>query len=344
MLNEGLLKIGSGAFYNCKSLKSVKFPSTLSEIGNISFWGSRDLRQLVLNEGLRQIGERAFADCSSLESINVPSTLSEVGDHTFRDCIKLKVVVLNKGLLKIGQYAFDNCTSLEGIKFPSTLSEIGSHAFWGSRNLRQLVLNEGLRKLGHYAFAYCKSLESIKFPSTLCEIGKYALWSCINLQEVVLNGGRQKFGRGAFAECSSLEIFKFPNISTRLKAIPHAAQTEVESKINEIPDFVLSGGDILISVTATSSPSNWEGHSGNLDRIIGLVTYYELKEATTIFELALWKANIDIDNNLVGKTVKRAKINQNEAANIDNRKEYLMEVPDPVKDSVLQYFSYNQGW
>lgn len=50
--------------------------------------------------------------------------------------------------------------------------------------------------------------------------------------------------------------------------------------------------------------------------------------ATAIFEPALWKANID--NNLVGKPVKRAMIDKNKSANIDNRRDSLMEVRGPV--------------
>ncbi|KAL7538587.1 hypothetical protein ACHAXR_008657, partial [Thalassiosira sp. AJA248-18] len=237
---------------------------------------------------------------------------------------------------------FCHCKRLERIKFPSTLTEIGVDSFWGCIQLKEVVLNEGLQKIGQFAFAKCKSLESIKFPSTLSEVGKYAFHNCANLLEVGLNEGLQKIGEGAFAYCSSLESFKLPKISMRLKVLPNPVQTEVGNKINEIPDFVLSGGDISISVAAMINGGNWGGHKESLGRIDSLIAYYDLKEAATTFELALWKANID--NNLAGKPVKRAKIDKNKAANIDNRKEYLMEVPGPVKKAVLQHFLQRMRW
>ena len=52
-----------------------------------------------------------------------------------------------------------------------------------------------------------------------------------------------------------------------------------------------------------------------------LVVYYELREAATLFELALWKAKID----QVGQTSDTS------------RKAYRVEVPGPIKDSILQF-------
>lgn len=40
--------------------------------------------------------------------------------------------------------------------------------------------------------------------------------------------------------------------------------------------------------------SSWEAVRQNLDRIINVITYYEEKEATSLFELALWKLKIDL--------------------------------------------------
>jgi len=55
-----------------------------------------------------------------------------------------------------------------------------------------------------------------------------------------------------------------------------------------------------------------------------VIAYYEIKEATTLFELALWKSNM----------------NQTEAeqTNITNRDECRIEGPGPVKDIILQYY------
>jgi len=58
-----------------------------------------------------------------------------------------------------------------------------------------------------------------------------------------------------------------------------------------------------------------------LDEIVSLIVYYEMKEATTLFELALWKARID----------------QTDMSNPADRTASRIEVPGPVKDTILQY-------
>ena len=69
---------------------------------------------------------------------------------------------------------------------------------------------------------------------------------------------------------------------------------------------------------------NWNETKGDLGRITRLVSYYELKEATTTFELALWKSKLD----------------QADATNTTNRAAYRIDVPGPVKDTMLQYLDH----
>ena len=66
---------------------------------------------------------------------------------------------------------------------------------------------------------------------------------------------------------------------------------------------------------------NWNDIRRDLGRIARLVSYYELKEATTTFELALWKSKLD----------------QVDATNNTNRAAYRIDVPGPVKDTMLEY-------
>ena len=62
-LNEGLQKIGRMAFVSCPSLKSIKLPSTVTEIGINAFSRCRNLREVTLNDGLQKFGDSAFSNC-----------------------------------------------------------------------------------------------------------------------------------------------------------------------------------------------------------------------------------------------------------------------------------------
>ena len=250
VLNEGLNKIGSAAFFNCKSLEHISFPSTLIEIGDIGpyecvcdnddidhliefgcdcgyedkpacgvFQDCSMMREVVFNEGIQKIGDCVFKGCSSLKSLTLPSTMVEIGT-SFASCTNLREVVLNEGLEKIGEGAFSGCISLQSITLPTTIVEIGSNAFINCYKLKEVALNEGLRSIGSSAFYNCKSLQSIyfrfgsiwfiTFPSTIIEIGSSAFESCTSLREAVLNEGLAKIGDGVFSDCNSLQKLTLP--------------------------------------------------------------------------------------------------------------------------------------
>ena len=73
------------------------------------------------------------------------------------------------------------------------------------------------------------------------------------------------------------------------------------------------------------SDRNWNRVRESLAKIVRLISYYEIKERTSIFELALWKFKLD-------QVVDRA--------NPIQRKKCRIDVPGPVKDIILQYLPY----
>ena len=322
-LNEGLLKICMWAFKNCNSLERIVFPSTVTEIDSYAFQYCNSLKEVVLNEGLERIGSHTFEDCKSLQSITIPSTLTHINRDAFKGCSNLREVVLKEGLVMIGFGAFEKCASLESITLPSSVTKVEGGAFAGCNTLREVVLNEGLQKIGTLSFIGCYALESITLPSTLTDdIETGTFYHCNSLREVVLNGN-EKIQETAFAMCSSLERFTFPRISSRLMII---IQTEhyprVGAKIDEVRGRVeWRDGELFASVTGMTIGRNWNIIKDSLEQIVSWIGYYEVKEATTLFELALWKAKMD----------------QVDDINPMNRETCRMEVPGPVKDAILQY-------
>ena len=146
-----------------------------------------------------------------------------------------------------------------------------------------MIFNNGLQKIGYGSFCNCRSLESITFPSTLVEIGSDAFNYCHNLREVELKG-----------------------IPLNLK------NEELEDKLNEVRGVVQWESDKLFVSRATHQ--NWDDIRRDFGKITQLVSYYDPKEATTTFELALW--------------------------NSTNRTAYRIDVPGPVKDTMLGYLDY----
>jgi len=316
-----------------RDVVSVRFHPSVAKVDKNVFLGCQLLKEVVLNDCLKKIGGHGvFAGCKSLERITIPSTVTDIGDDVFAGCINLREVVLNEGLEKIGHRAFSDCKALESINLPSTVNEIGNYVFYRCSGLKNVELNEGLKKIGRGAFDGCISLESITLPSSVEEIGDYGFLGCINLREVVWCEGLPMIEPSTFENCLALERFTFPNISSRLEDIIQAGQVDVQNKIQQC---LLGGiqwsrgrGEIYIPAgrytcgSYTRRRDRWDLVQRHFCRIVKWIKYYEMKEATTIFELALWNAKMDqVEDN----------------TDSHDRDASRIEVPGPVKDTILQY-------
>ena len=186
-------------------------------------------------------------------------------------------------------------------------------------------MNNVLRKIGRLLFFRCTSLESITLPSTVVEIGYNAFANCSNLREVELNGVPQHLST-EFRNCDALERFLWPTISCRLENIIQTNHwAELENKLNEVRGVVQWESDDKLFVSrARATHINWNDVRRDIGKITRLVSYYELKEATSAFELALWKS----------------KLGQADPSNTTNRTAYRIDVPGPVKDTMLQYLDH----
>lgn len=313
-----------------KDVTIVRFHSsvtvTVTEVGDRMFKERRQLKEVILNEGLQKIGDSSFSDCSELKHINLPSTVTEISGNAFYNCTKLKKVVLNEGLQKIGNRSFHSCYELEHINLPSTVTELGWSAFCGCHSLMTVILNnKALQTIGKYAFASCLSLESITIPPSVTDISESTFFNCPRLREVDLHEGIQKISSTAFESCSSLERFTFPTLSARLDTIIEAGKYEyAENKIDGIRRSVeRRGSEMFVSDKRLVQGQNWKRTRVILGRIDRLIAYYEVKEATTLLELAMWKSKMD----------------QAEVKPI-NKDVYRIDIPGPVKNTILQYLNY----
>lgn len=175
-------KVASYAFKQCKILKTVELPETVTMIGGYT-----------------------FSECISLTTINLEN-VTEIYDGTFDGCEKLENICIDK-VTKLYPYVFSRCSSLTEIDIPNYITEIPSAAFMYCYSLQKLNLSENVIIIGASAFAGC-AFETFTLPKNLVRLGGKAFSGCTNLRSIEIPHGVTTIEEETFYECTSLANIK----------------------------------------------------------------------------------------------------------------------------------------
>lgn len=114
-------KIDEKAFRDCKTLKSVVFPSSITDIGNL------------FSEDAGQGFDGSFARCTNLSRVKFaePSNLKMIGMGSFLECTSLKEISIPDGTETIAQCSLDG-TSLTKLDIPASVLEFNTENYMPS--------------------------------------------------------------------------------------------------------------------------------------------------------------------------------------------------------------------
>ena len=108
-LNEGLVAIGNGTFYDATLLTSITIPNSVTTMGEAVFQGCYRLTSVIIGDGVGTIGGKTFSACSALENIAIGDKVSRIDAYAFENCTGLKTV-----LYKGSQSAWDQILVVDG--------------------------------------------------------------------------------------------------------------------------------------------------------------------------------------------------------------------------------------
>ena len=170
-----------------KPIKSIKLPSTLTEISNAAlretdiseivipasvkiiqgsaFYGCKNLKKVVFESDKLDELHGCFQNCTSLQSIKLPRYVGLSSYDMFSGCTNLTSVTLPENLKELYDGTFENCIKLTTINIPASVTKVGSHVFSGS-GVVSLDLSH-VTEIGVFTFDDCKSLKNLKLNSKL---------------------------------------------------------------------------------------------------------------------------------------------------------------------------------
>ena len=208
--NGKVKMIGRMAFFNCRSLKEIVLPSTLTQLGYTGASYTSSTTYVSTFEG-----------CESLLSISLPEGVTKIGQGLFKNCTSLEKVTFAANTLGfIASNAFFGCSSLEEFVFPANVESnftLGASAFSGCSSLESITLPDNVKTIPDNAFLDCVSLETVLMRSDAAgTVGASAFAGCVKLKNVTLSDGITQIKQKAFLNCAALEQITLPQSLIKL--------------------------------------------------------------------------------------------------------------------------------
>lgn len=256
LIPDTVTEIGSNAFYNCTSLKSVTIqdnkPSCVKKIGRQAFMFCSELTDIPILDSVTEIGSDAFHHCDELDTVTIPEGVTSVAKGMFRYCYSLHTVTLPDSVTAIEERAFTG-TALTQIHIPAKVTRIGTDAFSECFALSTItsdsesypaidnVLYEksangdyalirypsqredpafkipnGVARIETHAFDCCSYLASVKMPDSVVSIGTGAFMNCQKLHDIEFSCRITKLPDSVFENCIGLESIDIPEGITQI--------------------------------------------------------------------------------------------------------------------------------
>lgn len=186
LIPDGVVKIGWGAFKNCKYFTGeIHIPESVEEIENFAFAEMDGIRGRInlpsklkiipagifqktsisgiqWPESPNQIGDWAFCNNKNHIDLKIPESVLTLGEYCFANSA-YSHVYLPPEITSIPDNCFENCLQLsDTLNIPQKVESIDGSAFYNCPNLEAVVLPKNLQRISNYAFAYCFGLNYIR--------------------------------------------------------------------------------------------------------------------------------------------------------------------------------------
>ena len=257
-------------FYNCTSLKSVRFEdgdtpiklgsncysyTSTSNFEGKGLFFSCPLEEVYIGRNIeyawghqsytfaiypRRYGYSAFYNQPKLVKVTIGETVTKIPDYLLYENEGVTVMALPH-VETIGSHAYANCSKLTTLNLGDNLKRVENAAFQYCNNITKLTFPSTIEYIGDEAFSGCNSVTEVTLGSSLKEIGVNGFYNCGSFTALILPDGFTTMGEQAFMNCKKLTVAKLGN---SLTAIPPRAFSKCPA-LSEIvcPSTVTSIGD-----------------------------------------------------------------------------------------------------
>lgn len=227
VVESGITRVGSYAFYLCRNANTITLSDTVESIDKYAFSNCNSLQTIDIPTSVIDINTSAFNNCLSLKSINVSpnnSSYTSYGDGALytKDLTAILFVPYGlsgifsvpNGVQEIGANAFHSQGNISEVILPNSITKIGVGAFQGS-NISSINIPQNVTEIGESAFMYCDNLTKMNIPASVTDIGKWAFYASSNrpIREIYFAGDAPAFGENCFNNAGITVYYPTGNLS-----------------------------------------------------------------------------------------------------------------------------------
>ena len=258
------------------------------------------VRRARIHKSVKIVPKMAFFNRRQLIYVEFHDDIEIIEEDAFYECTSLKGSIKLLGVRIIKKFAFYNCTRLTDVEFGDKLETIERSAFQNCEALKNMKMTT-VRTIEEGAFANCYELSDVEFGEELETLQLGAFHTCPKLKRIVLPLKGDMIGDYVFNQSPKLTTVDLVGGIHNTVASLHMEswRSEMSNEINRI-------NQTLPTITGDKTPTiqHWIGS------VIERLNHYKaehhrlLKEATTLLELALWKANLGDNEGREGEGVR----------------------------------------
>ena len=275
VIPNSVTSIGSGAFYGCNSLTSIKV------IEGNSVYDSRNncnaIIQTTNNElivgcmnttipnSVTSIGDSAFFGCIRLATITVPNSITIIGNSAFSRCDSLTSVTIDQGVTTIEHNVFDGCRSLTSIEIPYSVTNIGINVFRGCNSLSSIYWDANINSdysanntpfySDKYVWDIRPQINTFVFGDSIKHIPAYLCAGMTNLKHLTIGSSIPDFSANDFAGCNNIS-----NVTIKSNAVAgktYSTSNNLNSLFgSQVTEYIFGGGVTALGAYALYNTAN----------------------------------------------------------------------------------------
>ena len=248
------------------------------------------VRRARIHVSVKIVRARAFYHRTSLISVEFHDEVEIIEKNAFECCGSFRGSIKLLGVRIIKEWAFYGCSNLSDVEFGDRLETIEGNSFNSCSSLKKIRM-PSVRTIGSLAFANCHKISDVEFGEALRKLGNSFGYWCDNLKRIALPLKSGLIEDDVFNYCSRLTTVDLVGGIHDTVASLHMEswRNEMTDEINRINQVLPSMDNqrktVAIQQWMESTIRQLDHHKTEHNKI--------LKDATTLLELALWKANLD---------------------------------------------------